>query len=105
MRLSWKNQKLNVVEVWNMKKRYSVMIFLTIVTVAVLYWYFALGGVALLQELPGEYTMTFVTLFIIVASVTILYKVGAFFLKSFWLKLGAKEGEAIMLQGGLYKDP
>jgi len=82
-----------------MKKRYSVMILLTIATAAVLYWYFALGGVALLQELPGEYTITFITLFIIVASLTILYKVGAFFLKSFWLKLGAKEGEAIMLQG------
>jgi len=82
-----------------MKKTYLAMVLLTIVTAAVLYWYFALGGVAILQQLPGEYTITFVTLIIIVASVTILYRVGAFFLKSFWVKAGAKEGEAVMLQG------
>jgi len=82
-----------------MKKRYLVMVLLIILTAAVLYWYFALGGIALFQKLPGEYTITFITLLIIVASVTILYKVGSFFLRSFWVKLGAKEGEAVMIQG------
>jgi len=82
-----------------MKRKYIVMVLLIPMIAAILYWYFGLGGIALFQELPGEYTITFITLLIIVASVTILYRVGSFFLKSSWVKLGAKEGEAIMIQG------
>jgi len=63
------------------------------------YWYSALGGSILLGQLPFEYADRFFVVVVVTASLTILYKIGSFFLKSVWLKSGAKEGEVVMILG------
>jgi len=61
-----------------------------------------LGGALVMAELPFEYTRQFITLVVVVASLTILYRIGAFFVKSIMMKMGGKEGEIGMIQG-IYK--
>jgi len=67
-----------------------------------LIWYFYYGGAAVLERVPFEYTKQFISLLVIIAGLTILYRIGTFFVKSIMLKMGGKEGEIGMIQG-IYK--
>ncbi len=82
-----------------MKKSRLLLPLLIAVAIVFLYWYSALGGSAVLGRLPSEYVERFVVLIVVSASLTVLYRIGSFFLKSIWLKSGAKEGEVVMIQG------
>jgi len=82
-----------------MKKTSYAWGFLVLLIIIFLYWYSILGGAALLGKLPLEYVDKFIVVVVIITSLTILYKVGSFFLRSIWLKTGAKEGEFVMIQG------
>lgn len=73
--------------------------FLVLLGVILGCWYYALGGAALLGQLPFEYADKFISLIVVVASLTILYKIGSLFLRSVLVKSGAKGGEVIMIKG------
>jgi small-conductance mechanosensitive channel len=83
-----------------MKKRYAALLFFLLIVT--LFWFFFLGGIEIYKDLPREYTETFLLLLGIIVGLTILYRLGTYLLKSTWTKLGAKEGESVMIQG-LYK--
>ncbi len=83
-----------------MKKEQLVLPFAIVITGIFLFWYSKLGGESLVA--PFEYTQQLIIFVLVVASLMILYKIGAFFLKSLMLKMGGKEGEVGMIQG-VYK--
>ncbi len=85
-----------------MKKEQLVLPIAIIITGIFLFWYSKLGGESLVTGVPLEYTQQLIVLVLVVASLFVLYKIGAFFLKSLMLKMGGKEGEVGMLQG-VYK--
>jgi len=85
-----------------MKKGQLVLPLIIVLIGLFLLWYFMLGGALVMAELPFEYTRQFITLVVVVASLTILYRIGAFFVKSIMMKMGGKEGEIGMMQG-IYK--
>jgi len=73
-----------------------------ILTAFFLVWYIYFGGTLILEKFPFEYTKQFVALIVIVATLTVLYRMGTLFIKSIMLKMGGKEGEIGMIQG-IYK--
>ena len=82
-----------------MKNTLLILTGLALLILVFGYCYLALGGAALVSQIPGDYIRSFIVLIAVSASLTILYKVGSFFLKSIWLRSGAKEGEFVMIQG------
>jgi len=85
-----------------LKKKYLIPPFLVVLAVALGYWFFNLGGAVSVGYIPLEYVSDFIRLLLVAASLTAVYKIGSIILRSVWLKSGAKEGEAIMIQG-VYK--
>ena len=85
-----------------MKKSQLTLPLTIILTALFLFWYSKLGGEAIVESLPFDYTQQLIILILVVASLMVLYKIGAFFLKSIMLKMGGKEGEVGMIQG-VYK--
>ena len=85
-----------------MKKEQLVLPIAIVVMGIFLFWYLKLGGESLITGVPFEYTQQLIVFVIVIASLYILYKIGAFFLKSMMLKIGGKEGEIGMIQG-VYK--
>jgi small-conductance mechanosensitive channel/ribosomal protein L40E len=85
-----------------MKKGQLTFPFTIILTALFLFWYFKLGGESIIGQLPFEYTEQLIIFIIVIASLMVLYKIGAFFVRSIMLKMGGKEGEIGMIQG-VYK--
>jgi small-conductance mechanosensitive channel len=85
-----------------MKKEQLILPFAIVLTGLFLFWYSKLGGESLVANYPFEYTQQLIVLVIVVASLMVLYRIGAFFLKSLMLKMGGREGEVGMIQG-VYK--
>ncbi len=85
-----------------MKKGQLVLPLIIVLIGLFLLWYFMLGGALVMAKIPFEYTREFIVLVVVVAGLTILYRIGAFFVKSIMIKMGGKEGEIGMIQG-IYK--
>jgi len=82
-----------------LKKTSLALVLIALLSFVSAYWYFALGGAALVGKVPFEYVDKFIVVVVVVASLTVLYKIGSYLLRSIWLKSGAKEGEVGMVQG------
>jgi small-conductance mechanosensitive channel len=85
-----------------MKKGQLTLPLTIILTALFLIWYSKFGGESVIEQLPFDYTQQIVILVLVIASLMVLYKIGAFFLKSLMSKMGGKEGEIGMIQG-VYK--
>ena len=85
-----------------MKKGQLTLPLTIILSGLFLFWYSKLGGESVVEQLPFDYTSQLIVFILVVASLMVLYKIGAFFLRSIMLKMGGKEGEIGMIQG-VYK--
>jgi small-conductance mechanosensitive channel len=85
-----------------MKKSQLTLPFTIILTALFLLWYLKFGGESIIGNIPFEYTEQLIVFIVVIASLTVLYKIGAFFIRSILLKMGGKEGEVGMIQG-VYK--
>jgi small-conductance mechanosensitive channel/ribosomal protein L40E len=65
-------------------------------------WYLMFGGASAVASTSFGYSEQLIVFVVVVAGLTVVYRIGAFFLKSIVLKMGGREGEVGMIQG-VYK--